>query len=47
MGGPPRPGQILPPMLRDRLELTEEQSKQVDALQKEVDARLDNILNEE
>jgi len=47
MGGPPRPGQILPPMLRDRLELTEEQSKQVDALQKEVDARLDKILNEE
>jgi EF hand len=45
--GPPRPGQILPPMLRDRLELTPEQSKQVDALQKEVDARLDKILNED
>lgn len=47
MGGPPRPGQILPPMLRNRLELTDEQSKQVDALQKEVDARLDKILNED
>ena len=45
--GPPRPGEILPPMLRDRFELTEEQSKQVDALQKEVDARLEKILNED
>ena len=43
--GPPRPGEILPGMLRDRLELTAEQSKQVDALQKEVDARLEKILN--
>jgi hypothetical protein len=45
--GPPRPGEILPPMLRDRLELTPEQSKQVDALQKEVDARLAKILSED
>ena len=37
--GPPRPGEILPAMLRDRLELTAEQSQQVDALQKEVDAQ--------
>ena len=44
--GPPRPGEILPPMLRDRLDLSEEQSKQVDALQKEVDAKLAKILNE-
>jgi hypothetical protein len=45
--GPRRPGEILPPMLRDRLELTAEQSRQVDALQKEVDAKLEKILNEE
>jgi hypothetical protein len=42
---PPRPGEILPAMLRDRLELTPEQSQQVDALQKEVDAKLAKILN--
>lgn len=45
--GPPRPGEILPAMLRDRLELTPEQSKQVDALQKDVDAKLEQILNED
>jgi hypothetical protein len=45
--GPPRPGEILPTMLRDRLKLTAEQSKQVDALQKEVDARLSKIHNED
>ena len=45
--GPPRPGEILPAMFRDRLELTAEQSKQVDALQKDVDARLEKILNED
>jgi EF hand len=45
--GPPRPGEILPAMLRDRLELTPEQSQQVDALQKEVDAKLAKILSAE
>jgi hypothetical protein len=44
---PPRPGEILPAMLRGRLELTPEQIKQVDALQQEVDAKLAKILNEE
>jgi EF hand len=43
--GPPRPGEILPPMLRERLQLTREQSRQVDALQKDVDAKLAKILN--
>ncbi len=43
-GGPPRPGEVLPSFLRDRLELTTEQSKQVEALQKDVDARLAQIL---
>lgn len=42
--GPPRPGEVLPPMLRNQLALTPEQSQEVDALQKEVDARLDRIL---
>jgi hypothetical protein len=43
-GGPPRPGEVLPAMMRDRLELTPQQSQQVDALQKDVDARLEKIL---
>lgn len=43
-GGPPRPGEVLPSFLRNRLELTPEQSKQVEALQKDVDARLAQIL---
>ena len=45
--GPPRPGQILPPILRQRLALTADQEKQVDALQKEVDAKLAQILTAE
>jgi EF hand len=45
--GPPRPGEILPAMLRDRLELTTDQSKQIDTLQKDVDAKLAKILNED
>ncbi|MHB1558959.1 MAG: EF-hand domain-containing protein [Isosphaeraceae bacterium] len=42
--GPPRPGEVLPSMLRNRLQLTPEQSQQVDALQKDVDTRLERIL---
>jgi hypothetical protein len=45
--GPPRPGVILPPMLQQRLNLTAEQKTQIEALQKEVDARLEKILNDE
>lgn len=47
MGPPPRPGQILPPFLQDRLNLTDEQKQQVDVLQKEADGRLDAILTDE
>jgi hypothetical protein len=47
MGGMPRPGEILPGMLRQRLNLTASQEKQVAELQKEVDARLDKILTAE
>jgi hypothetical protein len=46
-GGPPQPGQILPAMLRQRLSLTADQQEQIDALQKEVDAKLDKILTSE
>ena len=47
MGGPPRPGEILPAMLRQRLNLTAKQQKQVADLQKEVDAKLAEILTAE
>jgi EF hand len=44
MGGMPRPGEILPAMLRQRLNLTAKQEKQVADLQKQVDAKLEEIL---
>jgi hypothetical protein len=43
-GGPPQPGQILAPMFRQRLEITPQQEKELDALQKEVDAKLEKLL---
>ncbi|MDB5356780.1 MAG: hypothetical protein JWN24_3233 [Phycisphaerales bacterium] len=53
-GGPPggrpprpRPGQVLPPFLRNRLNLAADQIKQIDELQKEVDAKLAKILTPE
>jgi len=46
-GGPPRPGQVLPGFLQERLKLTGEQKKQIEELQKEVDARLAKILTDE
>ncbi len=49
--GPPfgaaRPGQILPGPLAERLNLTDEQKKQLEKLQKEVDERLAKILTDE
>ncbi len=47
MGGPPRPGEVLPPMLQQRLRLSPEQKAQLAELQKEVDARLAKILDDE
>ncbi len=47
MGGPPRPGEILPAMLRRNLKLTAAQSKQLDDLQKDVDAKVEKILNDD
>jgi hypothetical protein len=46
-GGPPEPGQLLPPSIRDALKLTDDQKKQVDAFQKEIDGKLDQLLTEE
>lgn len=49
-GGPmgrPRPGEVLPPPVREMLELTEDQRTQLDELQKDVDARLEKILTPE
>ena len=50
-GGPPgggfRPGEVLPQMFQSRLNLSAEQKTQIEALQKDVDARLDKIFNDE
>jgi outer membrane protein assembly factor BamB len=46
-GGFAPPGQLLPPFLQDRLNLTPEQKKQLEALQKEVDGKLDKVLTDE
>ncbi len=45
-GGPPRPNQVLPPFLRDTLGLSDEQKKEIDALQKTVDETLDETLSD-
>jgi hypothetical protein len=47
MFGPPRPGEVLPAMLQQRLQLSAKQKSQVAELQKEVDAKLAKILTEE
>jgi hypothetical protein len=46
-GGPPRFGDLMPRFLADRLKLTDEQKKQVAALQKEADGALDKLLKED
>lgn len=40
-------GQILPSFVQDQLKLTDVQKKELEALQKDVDAKLDKILTEE
>ncbi len=47
MAPPSPPGKVLSPAMQDRLKLSDEQKKQVDALQKDVDDRLDKILTDE
>jgi outer membrane protein assembly factor BamB len=46
-GGPPQPGPIVPPAVQDTLKLTAEQKKQLDELQKEVDAEVEKLLTDE
>ncbi len=46
MGSPPKPGEVLPQMMRSRLKLTDEQQTQLDDLQKDVDARMAKILTD-
>jgi hypothetical protein len=43
-GGPPQPGQVLPPFLQEALKLSSDQKQQLAQLQKEVDDRLAKIL---
>lgn len=43
----PKLGQVLPRMFQDRLKLTAEQKKQLEALQKQVDDQLASILTKE
>jgi hypothetical protein len=47
--GPPgfAPGKVLPPFVRDQLDLTADQQKQVDELEAEVRKKLDTILTAE
>lgn len=46
-GGPAHPGRILSPPQQDALKLSPEQKKQLEEMQKEIDARLDKMLNDE
>src|SRR5207249_1555406 len=45
-GGGAQPGQILSPFAQEALNLTADQKKQVESLQKEVDERLAKILTD-
>ena len=45
--GPPQAGQVMPPFMMDRLNLSDEQRAKLQALQKQVDAQLDSILTAE
>lgn len=42
-----QPGQIMPAFLQEQLKLTDAQKKDIEALQKEVDAKLDKLLTDE
>jgi Spy/CpxP family protein refolding chaperone len=41
------PGTVLSSGMQDRLKLTDEQKKQIESLQKEIDGKINSILNEE
>ncbi len=40
-------GQVLPPAVQTRLQLTDEQKKQIEAIQKDVEAKIMKVLNDE
>jgi hypothetical protein len=44
--GPPI-GQIVPPFVQDQLKLTDAQKKELEAMQKDVDAKLDKLLTDD
>jgi hypothetical protein len=44
--GPPRVGELMPSFLQERLNLTPEQRKELQGLQKEVDDKLDKVLTD-
>lgn len=46
-GGPPQPGQVLPPFMQEQLNLTAEQKKQLEELQKDVESKIAKILTDE
>ena len=46
-GGPPQMGVIMPDFMQEELKLTEEQKKQVSAIQKEVEVKLEKLLTAE
>lgn len=45
--GMPAPGQILPTMIQEMLKLSDAQKKDLDTLQKDVDAKLDKLLTDD
>jgi hypothetical protein len=45
--GPPQPGQVLPTFIQEQLNLSADQRKQLEELQKDVDQRLSKILTDE
>ncbi|MFM8271359.1 MAG: hypothetical protein ACKODX_03400 [Gemmata sp.] len=46
-GMPAAPGTVLPPAVREQLKLTDAQKKDLDAIQKDVDAKLEKLLTDE
>ncbi|MBN9122223.1 MAG: hypothetical protein J0I06_24300 [Planctomycetes bacterium] len=45
--GPPPLGQVLPPFVQEQLGLTAAQKKDLDALQKDVDAKIEKLLTDQ
>lgn len=45
--GPPPLGQVMPVFVQDQLKLTDTQKKDLEAIQKDVDARIEKLLTED